>query len=62
MNIQEFFNQGGYAFYVWGAYGMAVVALSLEIITLNQRRKAALTRVRRMLRRQLQETGHENTA
>lgn len=59
MNLSTFLNQGGYAFYVWGAYGMAVLAISLEIIFLRHQRKSALARIRRLLRRYLQENIHE---
>jgi len=51
MNLNTFLHQGGYAFYVWGAYGMAVFALSLEIFLLRQQRKIVLARIRRLLRR-----------
>lgn len=59
MNLSTFLNQGGYAFYVWGAYGMAVLAISLEIILLRHQRKSILARIRRLLRRYLQENIHE---
>jgi heme exporter protein D len=40
MNMQEFFHMGGYAFYVWTSYGIALVVLLANIIApLRQRRK-----------------------
>ncbi|CAG1022632.1 hypothetical protein MTYM_01867 [Methylococcales bacterium] len=39
MNLEQFFSMGGYAFYVWTAYGIALVVLSLNLI-LPLRRKA----------------------
>ena len=44
MNWSEFFSMGGYAFYVWGAYGVALVAMAGEVILLRQRRKALQAR------------------
>jgi heme exporter protein D len=32
MSVNEFFHMGGYAFYVWSAYGTALVVLLLNII------------------------------
>jgi heme exporter protein D len=35
--MSEFFSMGGYALYVWGAYGVTFAALLLEIIFLIKR-------------------------
>ena len=32
MSIAEFFHMGGYAFYVWGAYGFAALALIINLL------------------------------
>jgi len=48
--VSEFFAQGGYAFYVWGAYGMAFGLLALEVISLVRRRRTILARVGRLVR------------
>lgn len=45
MNWSEFFSMGGYAFYVWGSYGIALVALGGEVLALRQRRKALQARL-----------------
>jgi heme exporter protein CcmD len=37
---------GGYGFYVWGAYGVAVLAVVIEVIGLRARRRAALEEAR----------------
>ena len=38
--MQEFFHMGGYAFYVWTSYDIALVVLLANIIApLRQRRK-----------------------
>ena len=40
MTISEFFNMGGYAFYVWTSYGLTfVVLLANIIIPIEQRRQ-----------------------
>jgi len=40
MNWQEFFAMGGYAFYVWTSYGLALVILLANIILpILQRKK-----------------------
>ena len=40
MSMAEFFHMGGYAFYVWGAYGfaMAVLICNLLLPQLRQRK------------------------
>jgi len=48
--MDTFFAQGGYAFYVWGAYGMALILLLLELVQLGWRRRTILTRLVRLLR------------
>jgi heme exporter protein D len=40
MNVAEFFHMGGYAPYVWGAYGLAfVVLLGNALAAWHRRRK-----------------------
>ena len=39
--MSEFLAMGGYGWYVWGSYGVAVVALALEIWALARRSRAA---------------------
>jgi heme exporter protein D len=43
MSWSEFFSMGGYAFYVWGSYLIALLALGGEVVFLLRRRKAVLT-------------------
>jgi heme exporter protein D len=46
--MSEFLQMGGYALYVWGAYGVTLVvlvALLAEAITRLRRRQAELTRL-----------------
>lgn len=37
----EFFAMGGYGLYVWGSYGVSVLAIAIELLALNARRKRA---------------------
>jgi len=32
--MSEFFAMGGYGFYVWGSYGVAVLCIFLEVLFL----------------------------
>jgi heme exporter protein D len=48
----EFFAMGGYAFYVWGSYGVALVCLVMEVWMLRQRRSGLLKRLKALHRRQ----------
>jgi heme exporter protein D len=35
--MSDFFAMGGYAFYVWGSYGMTFLLLLVELILLRKR-------------------------
>jgi len=37
--MSEFFAMGGYAFYVWGSYGVTFALLALEIIFVLKRKR-----------------------
>ena len=39
--MSEFLAMGGYGFYVWGAYGVAALAIMIELLALRARRRAA---------------------
>ena len=43
--VSEFLHMGGYAFYVWTAYGAALVVLALNLV-------APMARRRRLIRKQ----------
>ncbi len=36
--MAEFFSMGGYAWYVWGSYGVTFALLALEVILLRKRK------------------------
>jgi heme exporter protein D len=40
--MTEFFAMGGYAFYVWGAYGVTALIIVIEVLAVRARRRAAL--------------------
>jgi heme exporter protein D len=42
MTLAEFFNMGGYAFYVWTSYGLTLVVLLVNIILPIVQRKQLL--------------------
>lgn len=48
--MTEFFSQGGYAFFVWGAYGMVAFLLLAEILQLRAQRRTMLSRLGRLIR------------
>jgi heme exporter protein D len=45
-----FWHMGGYALYVWSAYGVTAVVLAAELLQLVARRRAALERLRQTRR------------
>ncbi|MGJ0516785.1 MAG: heme exporter protein CcmD [Methylomicrobium sp.] len=44
MSVQEFFAMGGYAFYVWTAYGITLAVLAANIMIPVMQRKQWLRR------------------
>lgn len=38
-NWSDFFSMGGYAFYVWGSYLIALLAIGGEVVFLLRRKK-----------------------
>lgn len=49
MNWMEFFAMKGYAWYIWGSYGVALLLFMVEIILVRYRRKNALRQLRLIL-------------
>ena len=47
MNWAEFFNMGGYAFYVWTAFGLAVIVLSGNVVWAVRRKQRLLEQLKR---------------
>ena len=46
MSWSEFFAMNGYAFYVWGSYGVTVIVFIAEIAMVRHKRKITLHQVR----------------
>ncbi|MCL1148456.1 heme exporter protein CcmD [Shewanella sp. 10N.261.52.F9] len=57
-SISEFINMGGYAFYVWLAYGVTFFSLgTLVILSVRQKRKVLVEIAKKMQREErLKET------
>jgi heme exporter protein D len=41
--MSEFFAMGGYAWYVWGSYGVTFLCLGIEIVMLLKRARETKT-------------------
>ena len=39
--MSDFLSMGGYAWYVWGSYGVTVLVLALEVMALRRRAREA---------------------
>lgn len=48
--MSDFFSQGGYAFFVWGAYGMVALLLVAEVLQLRLQHRTILARLGRLAR------------
>jgi heme exporter protein D len=44
--MREFLAMGGYGLYIWGAYGIAALAILVEVLALRGRTRAALDSAR----------------
>ena len=55
--MQEFFQMGGYAFYVWLSYGLTLIILLINFILPLQNRQFILRKLARKARR----TMHNDT-
>jgi heme exporter protein D len=50
----NFFAMGGYAFYVWGSYGVTALFLGLEIVLLVLRKRTITQRLGRRIRMRIE--------
>lgn len=48
--MAEFFAMGGYAFYVWGSYGVTALFMITEVILVIRNKNTILQRIARMVR------------
>lgn len=44
-NANEFFAMGGYGLYVWGSFGVCLVAMIAEPLLVRHRRKQAIHQI-----------------
>ncbi len=51
MSLNEFLNMGGYAFYVWTSYGIALIVLLANILLPARQRRKLLADIARSARR-----------
>ena len=49
-SMAEFFHMGGYAFYVWGSYGVTALFMLIEIILVIRNKRTLMQRLARMAR------------
>ena len=47
-SMSEFFAMKGYALYVWGSYGVALLVFIVEILLVRHKRKITLQQLRLM--------------
>ena len=52
MNWAEFFDMGGYAFFVWSSYGLTFVVLLWNVIAPISRKKKILAQIKRAIKRE----------
>ena len=47
--LHEFFSMGGYAFYVWGSFGLTALLAIWELLSLRSRRRKAIQRIKQQI-------------
>jgi heme exporter protein D len=52
MNWSEFFHMGGYAFFVWTSYALALVIVVANIVSPMMQRKKIIARIKRAIKRE----------
>jgi heme exporter protein D len=55
MSVSEFFNMGGYGFYVWTSYGLALVLMVAAFIPSILQERKLIQRISRRIRREQRE-------
>ena len=61
-SVAEFFHMGGYAWYVWGSYGVTFALMAAETVALLRGRRRVVRRLARMNRLKRGGTGDEGEA
>ena len=52
MNWAEFFNMGGYAFFVWTSYALTLVVVLINIVSPILQRKKTIAKIKRAIKRE----------
>lgn len=58
----DFFAMGGYAFFVWGSYGVTAVLMIVEAVLVVRRHRGVLERLERMARADQMKAGTNESA
>ena len=45
-SVSEFFSMGGYAFYVWGSFGITALVMAIEMGLIRARRRELIDQLR----------------
>ncbi len=45
-SVSEFFAMGGYAFYVWGSFGITALVMAIEMGLIRARRRELIDQLR----------------
>ena len=48
-SVSEFFAMGGYAFYVWGSFGLTAAVMVIEMLLIRSRRTELMRNLRNEL-------------
>ncbi|OUS25888.1 heme exporter protein CcmD [Thalassotalea sp. 42_200_T64] len=51
-SLSDFFNMGGYAFYVWLSYGFSALVLIILAINSHRMEKQVFTQIKQRLKRE----------
>jgi heme exporter protein D len=62
MNWSEFFNMGGYAFFVWTSYGLTFLVIVANIVSPIMQRKKVISRIKRAIKRENVELANSKPA
>ena len=60
--VSEFLNMGGYGFYVWGSYLVALLCIAGEIFLVFNRKRTLLRHLSLIHQSTKQEKGNETTS
>lgn len=61
-SVSEFLNMGGYGFYVWGSYLVALICVAGEIVLVFNRKRTLLRHLSLIHQSTKQEKGNETTS